>query len=404
MKRYLFIIISAISANAFAQSLTRSQAVQTALQNNLLIKSAEDQVEYARQMKKTEVDFGNFSAQWMRGQYNTIETDNNLTFTQSIPFPTRLVAQSKLGQEKIIGSEKHLNVIQNNLAYEVKLVYEQLVYLQALHSLLQSQDSLYSEFARASAMRYKTGESNLLEKATAEAQLQELKNQLNQNGIDITIEQNKLMTLLKSPEPVFPADAFGKLYYNAMIDSISNPQVNYLIQQVTISQQVKRVERAGMLPALTFGYFNQSLIGFQNTQGQEVYYDKTKRFQGFQVGLSFPLWFAPQLARNKAAAFQEESTRKNAEYVQLTVSNEIDQTDRELKKNETSLAYYEGIALQNADLILLQARKAFRGGEIGYIEYLQSLRNAINIKTNYLTALNKYNQSVLKLEFLTGIL
>ena len=58
--------------------------------------------------------------------------------------------------------------------------------------------------------------------------------------------------------------------------------------------------------------------------------------------------------------------------------------------------------LKNAELILVQAGKAYRGGEIGYIEYLQSLKNAIAIKSNYLQSLNLYNQSVVKIEFLLG--
>jgi cobalt-zinc-cadmium resistance protein CzcA len=174
------------------------------------------------------------------------------------------------------------------------------------------------------------------------------------------------------------------------------------LQQTNISKQVLRVERNKFLPNLEVGYFNQTLIGFQNTTGTEDFYDKNKRFQGFLVGVSFPLWVAPQAARSKAAHYQVEAAQKNADYAKATLNQEFEQAQRELKKNAASLSFYETSALQNASLILSQASKAFRAGEIGYIEYLQSLRTATEIKTNYLMALQQHNLSVIKIEFLTG--
>lgn len=396
---YLLFVLIAVSAQA--QTLTRDQAIQTALQNNQQIKSAEFQVEYFKQMKKTGSDLGKFSAMWMRGQYNTVETDNNFTFTQSIPFPTAIAAHVKLKKEQLTGSQMNLAVVQNTLLYEIKSLYEQLVYQQALRKLLMSQDSLFTDFARASALRYKAGESTLLEKATAETQLQEIKNQLRKNETDAAILQSKLKTLLKSETTFLPAEELSKLPFSNEAIS-NNPQLSYMNQQVAVANQNRRVEKSGLLPDITVGYFNQSLIGFQNISGQEVYFDKNKRFQGVQLGVSIPLWVGPQIAKAKAAGYQEEATRKNAEFFQATLEGELEQTQRELERSEASLQYYEVSALQNANLILQQAGKAYRGGEIGYIEFLQSVQSAQIIKANYLLALTQYNQSVIKIDFLLG--
>jgi cobalt-zinc-cadmium resistance protein CzcA len=396
---YLLFVLIAVSAQA--QTLTRDQAIQTALQNNQQIKSAEFQVEYFKQMKKTGSDLGKFSAMWMRGQYNTVETDNNFTFTQSIPFPTAIAANVKLKREQLTGSQMNLAVVQNTLLYELKSLYEQLVYQQALRKLLMSQDSLFTDFARASALRYKAGESTLLEKATAETQLQEIKNQLRKNETDAAILQSKLKTLLKSETTFLPAEELSKLPFSNEAIS-NNPQLSYMNQQVAVANQNRRVEKSGLLPDITVGYFNQSLIGFQNISGQEVYFDKNKRFQGVQLGVSIPLWVGPQIAKAKAAGYQEEATRKNTEFFQATLEGELEQTQRELERSEASLQYYEVSALQNANLILQQAGKAYRGGEIGYIEFLQSVQSAQIIKANYLLALTQYNQSVIKIDFLLG--
>ena len=396
-------LILLLSTSAFGQQMSREQVVQTALQNNQLIKSAEFQVEYFRQLKKTGTDIGKLTALWMHGQYNSLQQDNNLTLTQSIPFPTTMGAQVRLGKEQVIGSQKSLAATQNNLVFEVKSAYEQLLYQEALKKLLATQDSLYTDFAKASSLRYKTGESNLLEKATAETQSLEVKNIARQNEADIQISQTRLQTILKSENPIIASDALARQIPPSETASFqNNPQLDYLKQQVIISGQFKRVERNKIMPDIIVGYFNQSLTGVQIINGVDTFFPRSKHFQGFQLGLGIPLWFAPHVARAKAAAFQEEAIRKNAEYFETSLNGAYVQALQEFDKNQASLTYYENSALQNAELILRQARKAYRSGEIGYIEYLQSLRNALTIKSNYLLSLNQYNQSIIKLEFLLG--
>ncbi len=396
-------IIILVSTSAFGQQLSREQVVQIALQNNQLIKAAEFQVEYFRQLKKTGTDIGKLTALWMHGQYNSLNQDNNLTLTQSIPFPTAIGAQVRLGKEQVTGAQKSLLATQNNLVFEVKSAYEQLLYQEALKKLLATQDSLYTDFARASSLRYKTGESNLLEKATAETQLLEVKNLARQNEADIQISQTRIQTLLKSENPIIAGDILARQIPPAETSSFqNNPQLDYLKQQVIISSQFKRLERNKIMPDIIVGYFNQSLTGVQVINGVDTYFPRSKHFQGFQLGLAIPLWFAPPVARARAAAFQEEAIRKNAEYFETSLNGAYVQALQEFDKNQASVTYYENSALQNAELILSQARKAYRSGEIGYIEYLQSLRNALTIKSNYLLALNQYNQSIIKLEFLLG--
>ncbi len=235
-----------VSFGVSAQKLSLDQAVQAALRNNLGIKSAEYQIEYFKQLKKTGSDIGKLSAVWTHGQFNSIYQDNNLTLSQTIPFPTTLSNQIRLGKEQVIGAQQNLIVQQNNLAYEVKSAYHQLLYQNALKKLLLSQDSLYTDFVKASSLRYKTGESNLLEKTTAETQLMDLENQQKQNEADIRISSAHLQALLKSEVSIEATDEFGKRNLPTELDSgfmSSNPSLKLMKQEVNISQQFKRFER-----------------------------------------------------------------------------------------------------------------------------------------------------------------
>jgi len=393
------------SAFANAQKITLDQAVQTALKNNLGIKSAESQIDYFKELKKTGSDIGKLSAVWMHGQYNSVYQDNNLTLQQTIPFPSAMANQVKLGKEQIAGAQQNLIVQQNNLAYDVKSIYLHLLYLEAQKKLFAAQDSLYSDFASAASLRYKTGESNLLEKTTAETQRLEVHNLQRQNLADIEISGARLKALLKSDSSIEAADELKK---RALPDEVSaaqiqsNPELKLINQEVIISHQYKRVEKSKVMPDLLVGGFVQSLTGVQNINGQDVYYPRSKQFTGFQLGLAIPLWIKPNLARASAAEFQEESMRRKAQQYEITLAGSFEQALRELDKNTATVKYYETSALQNAELILSQSRKAFHAGEISYIEYLQSLKISIGIKNNYLQALNQYNQSIVTLEFLLG--
>lgn len=388
-----------------AQKLTLDEAVQTALKNNPSIKSAEHQIDYFKEIKKTGTDIGKLSATWMHGQYNSVYRDNNLTLLQNIPFPTTLFNQVQLGREQVFGAEQNLIVQKNNLVFEVRTVYYQLLYLGANKNLLLSQDSLYADFARASALRFKTGESNLLEKTTAETQLMEIQNLKRQNDADINIAQSRLQALLKSETPVDVAEVLAKRSLPTDLDSTllqNNPTLKLARQEIRINQKFKQVERSRALPDLMVGGFVQSLTGVQSLSGQDVFFPRSHRFAGFQLGLAIPLWIRPHLARAKAASFQEAMTRNNAENYEVMLTGNFAQAERELEKNNATLNYFETSALNNAQLLLSQAKKAFNAGEISYVEFLQALKSSITIRSNYLQALNQYNQSILKIEFLLG--
>src|SRR5258708_20579701 len=406
MKKIKLMVLGLLSWSAQAQQpFTLDEAVQTALKKNQLIQAGEYQVEYFRQIRKTASDIGKLSAIWMHGQYNSIYQDNNLTFAQTIPFPTVLLSQSQLGTEQVIGAQKTLIATQNELAFEVKSVYYQLLFQEAFRKLLQSQDSLYSDFSRASSLRFKTGETNLLEKTTTESQWMEVKNQLRVNNADILIAQTRLQSLLKNYVPVGASEALGKRKLPQDIDTVSlaaNPQLSYLVQQAIISQRVRKLERNRILPDIMVGYFTQSLIGIQNINGRDQVFGSGKQFQGLELGISIPLWAGPQLARNRASAINEQVARKNADHFKTTLNGALTQALQEIDKNLASLEYYQASALKNAELLLSQSRVAYTAGQIGYMEYLQSLKNAIAIKSNYLLSLNQYNQSVVKVEYLLG--
>jgi cobalt-zinc-cadmium resistance protein CzcA len=181
-----------------------------------------------------------------------------------------------------------------------------------------------------------------------------------------------------------------------------NPVLAYVKQQVEVAGRQKKLETSRALPDLRLGYFTQTLIGTQNVNGQDQYFGSDHWFQGFQVGLSIPLWFFPHTSRIRAADFSIQAAQKNQAANELMLTQQYNQAIREAIKNKRSVDYYTSTALETADLLTRQSRKAFESGELDYTTLLLNLRQALSIQEGYLTSLQQYNQSIITLQYLNG--
>nr|WP_068890691.1 CusA/CzcA family heavy metal efflux RND transporter [Pedobacter panaciterrae] len=386
--------------------LTMEQAVQTALKNNQAIKSSGLQVNQQQALRGSSTDLGKTSLDLQYGQINGIKRDNNFSVSQSIPFPGLFKNQRNLYDAQIRGAEINVAVTQNELTYQVKSAYMQLAYFIALKDLYQSQDSVYSNFLKAASLRYETGETNLLEKTTAETQYNEVRNQMSENESDILAYTSELQRLLNTKEPLeIVKDQFTQAEWNVTTGNSvdANPQLALQKQQIEIADKAVGVEKARSGPDFTVGYFNQSIIGTQTVNGQDQYFNGGKRFQGVQAGVAIPLFFKPFSARIKAAKIEKQVTESQYNLFQTNLQGEYNKANQEMLKNSRSIDYYKKSALPNTKLILKQSQIAFQNGEIGYVEYLQGLRTYSETHFSYLQAINQYNQSVYTLQYLSGL-
>ena len=258
---------------------------------------------------------------------------------------------------------------------------------------------------KAADLRFKTGESTYLEKITAEAQVAEFRNLILKNQADMQIYQKQLKIYLNVSDSIITAEKFEKLMLSVSADTASvhaNPLLRYMRQQLKVSKAFVGVERARFLPDFNFGYFNQTLQGMQNINGSERYFGPGYRFQGVMAGVSVPVVFRPYQAKIANAKLNQKVTESLLEYNSKNLDGEYAMLMQQYTKNLSSLGYYESIGLKQADLIIINSQKAFRSGQIGYVEYLQGLSRALSIKSGYLDTINNYNQTVIAIDYIAG--
>ncbi len=381
-------------------------AIQMALDSNLSVRSSALSVDEQKALKGASWDIGKTNVDLEYGQINSYTRDNSFTVSQSFAFPTVYVNQHKLANAQIKSSEWQHKASQLEIATQVKQVYWQLAYLYSKQKLLSYQDSLFSGFLRAAALRAKVGETNRLEMITARSQSLQVKNQLFLATADIGIYNRKLQTLLNTESSLYPADTvLIRIQFSPVAESLptaQNPSLSYIQQQIDVLHIERKLEISRMMPDLSIGYFSQSMQGIQEVSGVPRTFGPGDRFTGLQAGIAIPLWFKPYASRNKAAAINEQIALANAEYYQNSVSGSYHSLLDEYSKYSGSVDFYEQQAIPEANTIIEQSTRSYRAGAMDYLDYVLSLDRALSIRQNYLDALNSCNQAIINIEFITG--
>lgn len=395
-------------SNANAQtSGSLNEWIALALKNDNAILAADKEIAHNQYLKKTATEIGKTNVSLTYGQYNSFaKKDNNIAISQTIPFPTSMAAKSKLYQSEVQSSMLKKKLTEAEVVYQVKAIYYEWLYLNQRKTFLIKKDSLYSVLAKASTARYNTGESTLLEKSSSDARSLEIKNLLEQIENDQKTLSARLKAIINISVTNFQDNKEIEASLSLTVDSnltAKHPYVVYLQHGIEIADKKKRLEKALVMPDITIGYFNQTLFGVPyGNDFSAPLANYGNRFQGFQAGLSIPLWFGPQAAKIKAAEQLKEDAQLLYKQAANDAAAEIETSYEQYLKTQKSLQYYKTSGLPNADLITKQSSLAFQKGDINYAQHVINLQQADEIKQNYLQTLLEYNKSIIALEFLSG--
>jgi len=405
----LLLVFSLLYHTALAQipeNISLQDAIRIALDNNNSIKSSAWSLEAQKALKGASWDIPKTVIEGQYGQFNSIRDDNSITISQTFAFPTVYINQTKLSAANVKSAGWQLMGARLETAIQVKQVYWQLAYLCSRQRLLVYQDSLYTGFLHAAELRARTGETNRLEMITARTQSLEIKNQLQQVIADKGIYNRKLQTLLNPNQQIHPSDTvLHRLDFIPVNDSLAlmaNPSLGYTRQQVEVSRMARRLEQSRMMPDLSVGYFSQTILGTQETDGCLRTFDAGSRFTGFQAGIAIPIWFGPAVSKSRAARMQEQVSQSNTDYFTGLIKSNYSSLLDEYRKYSASVNYYEQQAVPEANMIIEQSTQSYKAGALDYLEYVITLNRALGIKQNYLDALNSCNQTIINIDYITG--
>lgn len=391
----LVLLVLLVAQPAMAQqprTITLQDALNIAVQNNAGLKSSSISVEQSKTLIKT-----GYSLERPVVYYNFDE--NNLPpvgdalrvwgIEQQFTFPTVYGKQRQALKSAYEVQEKQFQLDNRKLAQEVSKAYYEVVYWQHLQRYYVSLDSVYTDFARAASRRYQLGETNYLEKLTADTKKQETQLQVSQTQASIEAAYADLKRWLQTDEPIVINESTlepVQLVNDGMQD---HPGLLYYKQLKQYAEFNSQLEKNKLLPDIHLSYF-QSRNSAENN----------KLYQGVNVGLGIPLWYGAQRANIKSAQLNVERTEQLATDYQSALTTAHERLMRERDKYQQALDFYNTSGKLLADEILVTARKSFVNGEINFLQYVQALDQAVQIRVNYLNNLHQYNQTVIELNYL----
>jgi cobalt-zinc-cadmium resistance protein CzcA len=387
-------LLIALPALGYSQNkkITVDQAVEIAIQNNLGLKASAQRIDQSEQLIGSAIDINKTEVYFNKDAANIAPNNlplNTWGVSQTFQFPTVYGAQRKVMQGKSQLTKDQYLMDKRMVTKEVQKVYYEIVYWQQMQKNYDYLDSLYTTFELAANRRFEQGESNYLEKLTAQTKKKEISLQLSQ--IRESIQRNYIMLnqWLQS-DSIFNVSS-EQLERIALIplDTITHPTLGYYSDAMDLSYQLLNMEKQKLLPDLNASVFQ----GTNNGTGDQT-------FTGFQVGVGIPLWFGTQKSKIAAAKTGASILEIESDNYRIQLSSRYEALQSDLRQLEKELSYYETTGKKLSAETLFHANRAYQGGEINFLQYTQLLENTKSIESNYLNSLFQYNSTVLEANYL----
>lgn len=354
----LFIAISMVFeiSSSFAQSITQDppfevfslqKAVDSCLTKNPIIKNAKDNISFIENnksggLKHKPIEF--YQKAELSTPFNIeynfdIRNDSKLPF---VSFNKKTIFEKELEIAKVQHKILSVQLIEN-----VKSAYNQLVYCHNKLSLLNELKKDFEDLIRVSNLHYDQGETDELEKKGVQLLFEEVQYRYKIALNDVVIAQNNLQMLIMDDEDIVPNTKESSMF----VIKSSDDKLNRFGGNLLIDYYIKKCE-------------------LEDLSSKKETLAKTK-------------------ANNELI------------YQKYLITNKVDILNKELKNKLIKLSYYDGSALPYADELIKNSDLKLKKEDISYLEWLQDINRAIQIKLEYLDALNEYNQTAIKLELYT---
>jgi cobalt-zinc-cadmium resistance protein CzcA len=243
-------LLVTIMAKSQVTEITMAEAVEIALVSNPGLIAGQLAVQQQEALKKSAFDFGDTRINYTRGELNTRIIDYEIQISQG--FSLNYLSQANLQKEKIKLSESDLYISRSELIRDVRSTFTLLQLSKLKLAYIDSLEGYFSRFAHAANLKYRTGESNMLEKTAAIGKQQEVVLLGKQAEAEVSIYTNLLHKLLNSKDSLgLSGSSIIRLTNISLSDLtlVSNPQLKMIRQRVNLAQQYFSTEKSKFISA-----------------------------------------------------------------------------------------------------------------------------------------------------------
>jgi len=378
----IFLLLFTIPfGSAFGQDteLTLDQALSVAGKNNPDVQTSLLSIKRAENIKKAEFDLGLTDASIEYGEINSYEKDYSFSVSQNFGNLFQMAAKVKYAGINLEQQKINHELTLKQLKQKVSVQY--FTWQFQFHKV-QLLEQIYNEFAdvkRIAKLRYETGSSNRLETMMLENKYSSIQVLLQKEKTQLQNETRHFNLLLNTDSLFIPlkGDVQPRLIGSAIVDSDkikTHPYLRSMEKELDLAKQSITIERRAYFPEFSIGAFNQQIEG-------------VKGFSGVQAQVSLPLWFVSTSKKTKAAKYEAKIAESGLQRAQRELATELNNLNDKYQNLLKRIEYYRESALPNSSEIQRNASLLYQNGDIGYIEYIQSIEGAFDIQVEYLAAM-----------------
>jgi cobalt-zinc-cadmium resistance protein CzcA len=367
------------------------QLISNGIKNNKGLKGFQLQVDKMQANMKSAYSFDKTNVYYNYDKNNIAFNNEPLKvigIMQRFAFPTVYAAQRKVYESDYEKEKAKFELQKSKLALEISKSYNQIVYWQDQEKRYHYLDSLYQNFSKASDRRFELGETNYLEKITAQAKYRQIKTKLVQIGKDKKAEYEIMAALVQTDSSFTIKNNTMKPYFTK--DSTSNKQLHVSYLESVTNNYKKQIvlQKQHWLPDINVDYFRGTNKGLSQS------------INGFQVGVSVPILFGGNVAKSKVAQLELKSWQQQRQNEELKIDQFVRQKKNELEKYQEAITYYNQYGKKLSDEIIKVANASYKQGEIDFFQYILSLENATTIQIDYLDNVLLFNKTQLDSQYI----
>jgi cobalt-zinc-cadmium resistance protein CzcA len=374
--------------------LSLEELTQLALENNAGLKSQTLAIERSKQEIPIGKNIGNTGLFFGYDENNIGENGRPLSvlgINQSFQLPGVYKTQKDLNRKRVTLEEQQLRLDERQVKKSVAKAYYNILYWENVKANYQYLDSLYRQLANAANRRFETGETNYLEKLTMETKQKEVVVQIRQCEGNIVSGYQELTKWLQTGQDFQIENTSLQPIILSGSDLANHPALEWYKAAADISTSNIKLQKKQLLPQFQLEYF----LGTNQAANAQIY-------NGFQVGMSIPLWRKAGKANVRAAETNSLIVRQQAQNEKIKLEETYKQLVAQLNSFEEVLQFYNQEGRYLAEAITSTSGKAFQAGEIDFLQHILSLENAQNMNRNYLDNLIQYNLTILEINYLTN--
>ena len=392
MSILLFIVPFLGISQSQQQLLPLDSILQFADRNAAVLKIGSKRIQQSEILQSRSSQIPNTSVGIEYGNINSAFNDTRFYLNQGFAFP-KVYKRQKEVLQKNVGLEKaKTNLDKADLHLLVRQLSYQIMDLERKAQILDEIEVNFGEWRRIALLQQQEGEinksilnaielkfnQNKLEKlqllADRELLLQDLKQNINSDDLLVPIlEKNARLDI-----PLFVPNL------------LQHPTLKVSDAIVAERKAQQLFNQSKLLPELTAGYSNLSIVGWQTRDGvTQKYYGAGSRFGVIQFGMGIPLFNGSAKARIKASTLDTDIAEiekgQQVEYLNIQYAKLV---SRFIQYSQTT-QYYEREGLKLADEMRDQATIRLKAGEISFAEWTLLVSQSLQIKISYATAIHE---------------